>query len=172
MLPLAHIGIGCQLVSRVKKLPLFALGLGTLLPDRVDKPLYYIPALLTGRHGSELGWIGGARSIGHTLLFFFALLAVARFPGGRQRRWLALALGVGTHLLLDNFAEPFTPFSPYASRIALLFPLYGFVFPYAQYRSLGEHLWMHLRPFDLGGEVVGALLIAWMWWKGRRSAGA
>jgi hypothetical protein len=52
MLPLAHLGIGSNLVRPWwKKLDLRALLFGTLLPDLIDKPLYHVPALLTGLHG-------------------------------------------------------------------------------------------------------------------------
>jgi hypothetical protein len=168
MLPLGHLGIGAQFRRPFPRLPLKALLLGTLLPDLIDKPLYYVPAWITSRHGAELGWISGTRTISHSLLFLALLLAVSALPGGRRRWWLALSLGVATHLLLDNVAEPFQELSVYSSRIALLFPLYGWRFPVAMHRSVGEHLAMHLHFLDLAGEAVGAVLLGALWRKNRK----
>ncbi|MGZ3651540.1 MAG: metal-dependent hydrolase [Bdellovibrionota bacterium] len=165
MLPLAHLGIGCQALRWRKWHSLKPVFLGTLLPDLIDKPLYYIPVLLTGHHGAELGLFSGTRTVGHSLLFFFLLGLVALAT--EREWWLALFLGVATHLLLDNFAEPFAPLTEYSSRIALLFPLYGVRFPIAQHRTLGEHFMLHLHPLELVAEAVGAGLL----WRMFRESG-
>lgn len=139
--------------------------IGTLLPDLIDKPLYYIPVLLTGRHAAELGLFSGTRTVGHSLLFLFLLALVALAT--RKEMWLALFLGAATHLLLDNFAEPFSPLTEYSSRIALLFPFYGVRFPIALHRTLGEHFLLHLNPLEVVAEGVGAVLL-WRLWRTRR----
>ena len=82
-----------------------------------------------------------------------------------------LALGVATHLLLDNAPEAFSPLSPYSGRIALLFPLYGWRFPLGFYHTPGEHFLAHLDAFDLAGELIGASLLG-MLWRARRSNGS
>lgn len=163
MLPLAHLGIGQRIASFRNRLPLGPIFLGTLLPDLIDKPLYYVPALWTGRRGAELGLFSGTRTVGHSLLFLFIPLLVAAVPGPRRRWWLGLSAGIATHLLLDNFLEPFVPLTAYSSRIALLFPMYGWRFPVAFHRTLGEHLWLHLNGWELAAELVGAVLLAKLW---------
>ena len=156
MLPFGHIGIGNFLVQRWKnKTAPVAVLLGTLLPDFLDKPLYYIPSIITGEHGAALGLLSGTRTIGHSLLFLGLLLALFFLNVNRQKWWLGLFLGAATHLLLDNYAEPFSPLTEYSSRIALFFPFYGIRFPVAQYQSLSEHLFLHVRALDLGAEILG-----------------
>ena len=101
MLPLAHMGIGSKLVNTwSKELPRWALLAGTLLPDVIDKPLYYILFAITRLNGGHLGLINNSRTVGHTAMFLLALtlLAVTR----RSRVLAALALGVATHLMLDK----------------------------------------------------------------------
>jgi len=146
------------------RLPLLALLVGTLLPDLIDKPLYYGLAFATGKHGADLGLFSGTRSIGHSLLFL-ALLLIASYLF-RSRILLALAVGTATHLLLDNFLEPFHELVADSSRIALFFPLYGGRFPVAQHLNLREHLFLHLKIQDLAFEVVGLILLAWSIWLG------
>lgn len=160
MLPLAHLGIGANLVRPWwRKVPLRAILLGTLLPDLLDKPLYYVPHWLTGRTGAELGLLSGTRTVGHSLLFLLAILVLGAIPGGRRKWWLGLGLGVLTHLVLDNGPELFTEFSEYSSRIALLFPYYGWRFPLAHHRTATEHFLSHLGMLDLAGEAGGAFLL-------------
>ncbi len=163
MLILAHVGLGKWLATPWKKrLPLFPLLLGTLLPDLIDKPLYYGLAFATGKHGADLGLISGTRSIGHSILFLAMILIWAGIT--RSRIPLALAVGVITHLLLDNFMEPFSEFTIHSSRIALLFPFYDGRFPVATSSTLGGHLLLHINPFDMLGEGVGFCLLAWDFW--------
>lgn len=159
MLVMAHIGIGTWLARPWRrKLPWRPLAIGTLLPDLLDKPIYYGQVLLTGKHGAELGLFSGTRTFGHSLFFLVILLLGARLAGSRV--FLALAAGVATHLILDNYLEPFSVFSIYSSRIALFFPAYGLVFPVAKHPGLGEHLLSHLRLSDIMGECAGLLLLA------------
>jgi membrane-bound metal-dependent hydrolase YbcI (DUF457 family) len=168
MLVFGHIGIGKWLGSFVRpSLPLWPLVIGTILPDVIDKPLYYGLTYFTGKHGAELGLISGSRTFGHSLLFLAVLFAI--YFGSRSRALLALAIGVATHLFLDNFMEPFMPLSAYSSRISLLFPFYGWQFPVAPYDDLRTHLLLHFRFADLSGELVGLGLIIWEFWRTRKS---
>lgn len=159
MLPTAHLGIGHWLAGPWKKhLPLPALLIGTLLPDLIDKPLYYALAWSSGRYGASLGLFSGTRSLGHSLLFFFLLLLSAGLR--RSRALAALCLGMATHLFLDNMFEPFTEFTIHSSRIALFFPFYGGRFPVAQHQGLAQHLSSHLNAGELLAELVGIILTA------------
>jgi membrane-bound metal-dependent hydrolase YbcI (DUF457 family) len=163
MLPLAHLGIGQCIANAGNRLPLRPILIGTILPDLIDKPLYYIPVMLTGKRGTELGLFSGTRTVGHSLLFLAAILLVSAIPGPRRRWWLALGAGVASHLLLDNFLESFAPLTEFSSRIALFFPYYGVAFPVAQHRSLGEHFYLHLNPIELIAEAIGAALLVVLW---------
>jgi hypothetical protein len=169
VLPFAHLGIGANLVRPWwKKLPLRAILLGTLLPDLIDKPLYYVPAFWTGKRGAELGLISGTRSVGHTLLFLAVIFLLAAIPGGRRKWWLGLGVGVATHLALDNVPELLSEFSPYSGRIALLFPHYGWRFPLAHHRTATEHFLSHLGMFEICGEVLGLYLLWRLWIRTRK----
>jgi hypothetical protein len=167
MLIFAHAGIGRWLASPWKaRLPGGALLLGTLLPDLIDKSLYYGLVIATGKHGVDLGLITGTRTFGHSLLF----LALVLLGALRSRFLLALAAGVITHLLLDNFLEPAASFTAHSSRIALLFPYYGVRFPVAPHDTLRQHLIFHLNWLDMLAECVGISLLGRELWR-RRAQG-
>ncbi len=164
MLIFGHIGVGKFFIQLWQKcLPMRLVVLGTLLPDLIDKPLYYVQVLFTGKRGLELGLISGTRTIGHTLLFFILLVLVARIT--KSRSLFIVVLGVFTHLFLDNFLEPFRELEIYSSRIALLFPLYGFRFPVASFSNLEEHLLQHLTFLDILGECIGASILLFGYYK-------
>jgi len=102
MFLLGHLGIGSWIAARrVRAEQLGWLLLGTLLPDLVDKPLYYALVFATGRRGAELGLVTGTRTFGHTLLLLVALWLV--LP---RRSGAPLALGMLTHLALDELGAP------------------------------------------------------------------
>lgn len=68
--------------------------LGALLPDLIDKPIYLAQLSIYGR------------TLGHSLLFFGLLCAIAALAQQRKRGEARIALswlaaGTGTHLLLD-----------------------------------------------------------------------
>jgi hypothetical protein len=180
VLPLGHLGIGSWLGQR-------ALGeqrgadyrwllLGTVLPDLVDKPLYYALVAATGKHAAELGLISGTRTLGHTILFglLASLLLGLRKGGGPAR---ALLVGLATHWLLDlggglfddllrslgyGLDEP-DPGGP-STWAALFFPLLGLHFPINPAHSLLEHLFSQARLYRIAGELIGALIL----WRERR----
>src|SRR4051812_43796707 len=67
MFALGHVGIGRRLVPRYRAFTArerWIFALGALLPDLIDKPLYYIPSWITGKRGAELGLIAGTHSFG------------------------------------------------------------------------------------------------------------
>jgi hypothetical protein len=163
---LGHLGIGSFLVARrVRAEQLVWLLLGTLLPDAIDKPLYYILVIVTGRRGADLGLISGSRTFGHTLLF--AILFWLALP---RRVGTPLFIGVATHLALDELGDVAGALLPALGTHgrpgtinAILFPLLGPHFPISPYRSALEHAASLGNGYVVAGEIVGALLLLWQW---------
>jgi hypothetical protein len=169
MFVLGHIGIGRRLAARryagFSRRDKWLFVLGTVLPDLLDKPLYYIPSWLTGKEGAELGIIAGTHSFGHTLLFLVTLLAIwrglrAKHPGPSVAVG-ALAMGVATHLALDTIG--LTMDAPTA-----FWPFLGLQFTPFRHHGLGQHLMTVFRPVTLAGELIGGALLAWDLWHHRR----
>jgi hypothetical protein len=163
---LGHVGIGTRLLGKAReRLPASWVVLGCLLPDLIDKPLYY--ALLWTR-GEPDALISGSRSVGHTGLLLLALLALALFSR-RPAAW-ALFAGDLTHLVLDIGGELFAGARPGSSIwLAILFPLPGWRFPQAHFRSLLEHLRINAEnAYVVAGEVIGGAILLHAWWKHRR----
>jgi hypothetical protein len=174
MFPLGHLGIGLELASPFDKgLPRKIILLGTLLPDLLDKSLYYSLSLATGLRGDKLWIIGGTRSFGHTFLFTATLALLARTR--RSRFLAALALGTATHLLLDLVTDVCemgvgSPRIKSISLKALIWPLLGWRFPFAFGAGMHDHLGRIHEPFILYAEILGILLLIWEWRKYRRTA--
>ena len=171
MFPLGHLGLGLKTAEPFAKgLPRKTLLLGTLLPDLIDKPLYHVLSLATGRQGAALGIVAGTRSFGHTFLFTAALGILARTR--RSTMLAALALGAATHLLLDVVTDAFTVPSFLRGGAAdsfriLAWPLLGLQFPFTV-RGLIDHLGHVFNPFIMTAEIVGALILYREWRKARR----
>ncbi|MFI5363372.1 MAG: hypothetical protein ACHQ49_15500 [Elusimicrobiota bacterium] len=166
MLFLGHLGIGLETARPFRRgLPLKPLLLGTILPDLIDKPLYYGLSWTTGLRGAELGLISGTRTFGHTLLFTAALagLAAAR----RSKVVAALALGSAAHLLLDVVSDLCTHSAVSPLRV-LAWPLLGWRFPDYPYEGLGGHLHHFREPFFIYAELIGAALLLLEWRRRRR----
>lgn len=166
----AHLGIGSKLarpwrdgVSRP------ALFVGTILPDLIDKPLYYGLVLATGRRGAELGMIAGTRSFAHTALFLALLLAAAYAIPRRRRVLAALAIGVATHLLLDNVGDVLLGDRSRSAFRAMTWPGHGLQFPVNPYASLGAHLEHALLAPILACEAIGIVILLGDYWKCRRA---
>ncbi len=166
MFLLGHLGIGSWVAARrVRADQLGWLLLGTLLPDLIDKPLYYALALTTGRQGAELGLISGTRTFGHTLLLIIVLWLLAP-----RRAGMPLALGMLTHLALDELGDMLGLFFPAlgthprpGTLSAILFPFLGPRFPVSPFQSALEHLASLENAYVLAGEIAGAALLAWQW---------
>jgi len=164
-----HIGIGKRLVNLLtREIPSTALIVGTLLPDLIDKPLYYSLYFLTGKHGKELGLISGSRTFGHTAIF--VLLLTLGSCWRKSRFLLALSIGAATHLIVDSLGDCFgealgIPLHSGAStfldgtRSALLWPFTGWDFPYMPFATLSEHLSTFDRPWIFWGEIIGLCLL-------------
>jgi hypothetical protein len=163
MFVFGHLGIGSKMVSPwTTGLKRSHVLIGTILPDLIDKPLYYFPSWITGKSGAELGLISGPRTFGHTglLLLLMATTAIIR----RSKLLAALALGMATHIFLDNLADHFLPpgKSP-SALLAMTWPISGPGFP-ASYGGVDGFL-HSFTPFLIGAEVIGIGLLAWDQWK-------
>ena len=163
MFALGHLGLGKAVATPIYRRftsgGKWAFLVGTLLPDLIDKPLYYGMSWWTGKQGEQLGLISGTHTIGHTgvlLLAIFGATLVTKIPVAR-----ALALGVATHLLLDLVGLSL-------DHRTLLWPLFGWRFPFYPFSGVGQHLGTILRPVTLAGEILGAAFLFWGYWLGRR----
>jgi hypothetical protein len=165
---LGHGGIGLWAAKAVDRdPPLKSLLLGTLLPDLIDKPLYYGLSWATGRGGAALGVIAGTRTFGHTILLTAAVCAAG--AARRSRALTAVSLGMATHLALDVLTDACVHRGEFSLR-AYAWPLLGWRFPAYPYGGLHEHLATGLSPFLLGAEALGAALLLREWLRRRRPA--
>ena len=148
---LGHLGIGRQLVKPLSRgLPVAPILIGTVFPDLLDKPLYYI---------FNFDLISGTQTFGHTAA---GLLGFALVAGIFRSKWLAaFVLGLGSHLVLDGLTEALLVPENRQFTKALLFPLLGFEFPALPHGSLKEHLRHGMNLFTVAAELVGASLLAW-----------
>lgn len=166
MFMFGHLGIGSKMVYPWRQqIPRATLLLGTVLPDLIDKPLYYGWVLLVGRASAQQSLISGSRTFGHTLLLLIvvALFALCK----RSRVAAALAIGIATHDLIDLIGDQiqlslgWTQPTPGADGIyAFLWPILGWRFPLSM-SSLGEHLGQIVNPWILFGEVTGLCILLW-----------
>jgi hypothetical protein len=170
MFALGHLGIGRRLAARryagMSRRDRWLFMLGTVLPDLIDKPLYYIPSWITGREGAALGIVAGTHSFGHTGLFLVTLLAAWRWlqkrHAGPAAGVGALAIGVATHLFLDTLGLTMD------ARTAV-WPLLGWQFTPFRHHGLGQHLRTVFRPVTLAGELIGGAVLLWDTWRNRPS---
>jgi hypothetical protein len=174
---MAHLGIGSRLVSPwTRSLPRWAVLLGTVLPDLIDKPLYYLVLLVAPLRHVGLDFINNSRTVAHTGMFLLVLtgLAVLR----RSRVLAALALGVASHLLLDNLADSlFDTFMPdpslpptHSALVALLWPFKQASFPRSPFHTFEGHMHRSFNPLSLGFEVVGLGILGWDLWQRRHES--
>lgn len=143
-----HVGIGRTIVGqRGRALPVVALIAGMLLPDVIDKSLYY---------ARFSDFISCTRTFGHTGLLLALVFVTAWLT--RSRTGFALGVGMATHLLLDGFLDLFSR-ERSSALVAFAWPFldthffsYSFTSPLEQLR----HLW---RLPIIAGEAVGLLLL-------------
>jgi hypothetical protein len=162
MLFLGHLGIGSRLARLFSRdLPLPWIFLGTILPDLIDKSLYY-----GFRH--VWPWMSCTRIIGHTGVLLLTLTLGSVLAG--SRKGLAVALGVLTHLVLDVAGDGFELFDASASARAILFPLMG-PFTVEHKASLLVHASDKLQShYVLYAEAIGAALLLAQWLSARRES--
>ncbi|MBI2712680.1 MAG: metal-dependent hydrolase [Bdellovibrio sp.] len=153
-----HLGIGATLVSPwTQRLRLRWLFLGTLLPDLIDKPLYYGLSVTTGKIGAQIGVVSGTRTFGHTLIFILVFLGICFSK--RSKVLAAIALGIGTHLLLDGLSSWFMGDPKKEFLQVILWPYPNGIFPAYSYENLADHLSLWKRPFLLFCEGLGGFLL-------------
>jgi len=161
-----HLGIGSKMVYPWREqLPRVALLAGTVLPDLIDKPLYYTLILFVGRDAASQSLLSGTRTFGHTLLLLIliAFLAVLR----KSRVMAALAAGIATHHLIDVIGDEIqlragllvTGTGPDGVQ-ALLWPFLGWGFPTSA-TTLAGHGSQIINPWVWVGEVVGICILLW-----------
>lgn len=173
-----HLGIGSRIVKPFSRgLRLRFVLLGTLLPDLIDKPLYYSLSWSTGLTSDELGLISGTRTFGHTALLLLAISGVAVWR--RSRILAAIALGVSSHLFLDMLGDYFSTSSELARSLqaisadsngpgtlnAILFPFLGFDFPDQPFLDADAHLQSFNRMYIWLTEILGLSILSWEYWK-------
>jgi hypothetical protein len=162
-----HLGIGSLLAQPwSKKLPKTWILVGTVLPDMIDKTLYYSLSTLTGKHGAELEFITGTRTVGHTLIFFILLTGVASIR--KSKVGLALALGTATHLFLDSLFDGIL--HPDYLSVPLFWPLPNGKFPIYPHSGIAAHLATGRQTPILIGEVVGLFLILRSWRRAKKTS--
>jgi hypothetical protein len=159
---LGHLGLGKKIAARpyrrFTRVERRAFFLGALLPDLIDKPLFYIPFWL-GRRGADAGILSGTHLFAHTGLFLLALVITALVTRSPPVR--AVAIGVATHYVLDCVGLSM-------GMGTLLWPLFGWRFPEYPFKNLGQHLTTILSPVTLAGELIGATILCWDYWRARR----
>ena len=165
MFALGHLGLGKAIAARwyrrfstVEKRAFF---FGALLPDLIDKPLFYLPFWLTEGRSAAGGVLSGTHLWAHTGLFLLTLALAGKLRRSPSLR--AVAIGVATHFVLDCVGLSM-------GWGTLLWPLFGWRFPAYPFRNLSQHLATVLNPITLAGEVLGAAILLWGSWKARRSA--
>lgn len=167
-----HLGIGSKLASPLgRKLPYGWLLAGTLLPDLIDKPLYYGLSLVTGLKGEALGLVSCTRTFGHSGIFLVALLGLAFAK--KSKPLAALGLGAATHLMLDLLQDHWAisqgiAVPPSSALLALLYPIYDARFGVMPFSNATEHLKNVGQPILLVTETVGLLILLWDDWKSRK----
>jgi len=155
---LGHLGIGRRLAHYWEAtLPAAALAAGTLLPDLIDKPLYY----------SRLWpYITATRTFGHTGVLLLALAGAGVLFESRVLK--ALATGAATHLLLDFAGDLPGGLEQSSTLIAALWPLSGGRFSTSYMPSMTAHAWLLLSWPTLASELAGGLLLL-REWRSRRA---
>ena len=156
---LGHLGIGTRIVSRFSTESLFSFVLlGTITPDLIDKPLYYLLSWYTGKKGMELGLISGGRTFAHTGVFLLSLGVLSQLFQSKKLK--SLCFGIATHFLLDCTGSSFyAPLNFELVRRNLFWPFSGWKFPTIPYSHLVDHLNLLDRPLQICAEGVGLIFL-------------
>jgi hypothetical protein len=129
MFVFGHIGLGRALIGRWRHtLPSLPLTLGMLLPDIIDKPLYY---------ARLWPFFSCTRTLGHTGVFLLLLLLSGYWT--RRPSLIALSIGASTHVGLDLCLDLINHTSPSPSWIALTWPVLNTSFA-TFYFTFSEHI--------------------------------
>jgi len=151
MFPFAHLGIGSALTRLCPvKLQFRWVLLGTVLPDLIDKPIFF----LLGRYFHEAGWEAGKRGFAHTLVFLALLAVISRIR--QSPAFWSVTAGTATHLALDVISKCTEGSSTALGSLRVLFwPLGGWSFPTLSHGMHGIEIWMF--------EAVGLALLILQW---------
>ena len=155
---MGHVGIGTHLIPRAvrERLPWRWLAFGCLLSDVIDKPVWIVAQWL----GAKSAIWDTARMFGHTAFLAVPLALAARV--WRGKRLVALAYGLGTHLVLDVVTDAGMGFGWGVWKSWLFWP----------YELPNLHVLMIASPLRelaaemqggvyIAGEVIGAGLLLW-----------
>jgi hypothetical protein len=148
MFVLGHVGIGRLIVGRRgRALPVVPFLLGAILPDLIDKPLYY---------AHMWDYITCTRTFGHTGLLLAALALVAYAK--RSPSWTAVALAMSTHFVFDGVLD-LQSSSTSTTWIAFSWPFVYGRFATFDIPSPLQHLMMIKRLDIIVTETIGAILL-------------
>lgn len=153
--------------------------LGAILPDLLDKSLYYGLVLIRGREAMSTGLITGTRTFGHTLLLMLLVAAAAAvlkyafqkrdrplaFETPGVRALAALSLGMASHLFLDVVSDLVTLGPAKTALSGYLWPFVLGGFPANPYASLSEQIHRVVRPFYFWAEALGLAILIFEYWK-------
>jgi hypothetical protein len=138
MFPLAHLGIGSAITRLCPaKLPFRWVLVGTVLPDLIDKPIFF----LASHSFPEAGWEAGKRGFAHTLVFLLLLVAISR--ARKSPTLWAISAGTATHLVLDVISKSTAGRSTALGSLQVLFwPFAGWSFPTLSHGMHGIEIWI------------------------------
>ncbi len=169
-----HVGPGTAAIQKLKpQLPFGVVVVGTILPDLIDKPLYYGLRFLTGAGQEGVSFVTCTRTVGHTGLFLGAISVAYLWK--KKPALLALALGVATHLTLDMFQDLVfltqVPWDEKSAVIAASFPFFRPHFGAMPVATLREHLSaITVNPHLVWTELLGLGLFTYAAWRNRSTS--
>ena len=146
-----HIGGTIALIRyafRDERMDLRFLVLGAVVADLIDTPV--------GLIGYQS--LGAVRLGSHSLLvasLAMVTVVVLTRRGRPRRRWMALAVGMLAHLVLDAM---------WADQETFLWPFLGWEFTPAGPATVGGYLRAVLTdPVMWAGELAGLVYLVWLW---------
>jgi hypothetical protein len=158
MFPLAHLGIGSTMTRLCPvKLPFRWVLVGTVLPDLIDKPIFFI----LSRCCAQAGWEAGKRGFAHTLVFLLLLATISRLR--KSPPLWGVSAGAATHLVLDVISKSTAGSATALGSLQVLFwPLTGWSFPTLSHGMHGVVIWTF--------ELIGTGLLVLQFSMQRRTA--
>ncbi len=160
MFVFGHVGIGRLIVgARGRALPVVPFVVGSILPDLIDKPLYY---------SHVWDFVSCTRTFGHTGLLLGTIAAVAAVR--RSPAWTAVALAMATHVLFDGLLD-LQSRAVSSTVIAFAWPFLSTQFASFEMTSPLQHLFNITRLDILATETMGALVL-WREFLQRRASRA
>ncbi len=147
-----HLGFARLIAKPFDKLmPLGTVLLGSLLPDIIDKSVFYF-----------LNLAPGTRSLAHT---FIVLLFVATIEKRIVKAWsrCALACGVFTHQFCDYVGDLLVVPEVFSRDIKIfLWPALCILFPSTAHLSAVEQALRMTEPYFMTTEIAGLFLLIFL----------